>query len=195
MNIYLASKSPRRQSLLKQIGIDFDCINSEIDETLLDDEPPLDYVKRMATEKALAGWANEGRLVEKPLLAADTSVVLGSHVLGKPQNIEDAINMLKTLSGNTHQVITCVTVKSEFEQKTITSITDVTFGQLSDSAINEYVKTGDCFDKAGSYGIQGLAAKFISSISGSYSGVVGLPLFETSKLLEQFNDEPKTRTS
>lgn len=186
MNIYLASKSPRRQSLLQQIGVDFSCIKSEIDESVLNNELALSYVKRMSIEKAVAGWKAAERLLNIPLLAADTSVILGNNILGKPKDSDDASNMLRKLSGKTHQVMTSVTIMTEAMQKTIISQTDVTFSVLSESEIKEYIETGDCLDKAGSYGIQGVAAKFISSISGSYSGVVGLPLFETSQLLEQF---------
>jgi septum formation protein len=194
MKIYLASKSPRRQSLLKQIGIEFVCIKSEIDESVLKGELALDYVKRMASEKAITGWKSSSRIDGMMLLAADTSVILndkilGENILGKPNNAIDASDMLKKLSGNTHQVITCVSVKTEVLQETIASITNVTFATLSEDDIKNYIKTGDCFDKSGGYGIQGYAAKFISFISGSYSGVVGLPLFETSKLLEKFQQK------
>jgi len=188
MHIYLASKSPRRQSLLEQIGVSFDLIDVEIDESTLNGELPLDYVMRMANEKVKAGWLNMGKKSDVPLLAADTSVVLENRILGKPIDKRDAFNMLSLLSGKTHQVITCVSVKNGVKQEMTTSITDVTFCDLSEQQIEFYIDTGDCLDKAGSYGIQGYAARFIKMISGSYSGVVGLPLFETANLLEGFKN-------
>lgn len=186
MHIYLASKSPRRQSLLKQIEISFDCIPVEIDESVREGETPLGYVSRMAYEKAQAGWSDSARRHDIPLLAADTSVILADQIMGKPDDEEQAIKMLKSLSGVTHQVISCVVVKNSQKNELVTSVTDVTFAALSEQQIDYYVNTGDCLDKAGSYGIQGFAASFICTISGSYSGVVGLPLFETTKLLEKF---------
>ena len=186
MHIYLASKSPRRQSLLRQIEVSFDLIEAEINESPLDDEVPLDYVIRMANEKAKAGWKQKERKFDIPLLAADTSVVLQDTILGKPSNRQDAFNMLSMLSGKTHQVISCVAVLNASQQRLATSITDVTFCDLSKQQIESYIENGNCLDKAGSYGIQGYAAKFVENISGSYSGVVGLPLFETAKLLDVF---------
>jgi septum formation protein len=186
MQLYLASKSPRRQALLKQIAISFDCIPVDIDETVKKGETPCDYVSRMAYEKADAGWSHSTRINDIPLLAADTSVVLADQILGKPTDKQDAVNMLKRLSRETHQVISCVVVKNSKKIELVTSITDVSFASLSEQQIQYYVNTGDCMDKAGSYGIQGYAACFVKMISGSYSGVVGLPLFETAKLLEKF---------
>jgi len=187
MKIYLASKSPRRQSLLGQIGIDFQYVFSEIDESPLLNENPIDYVRRMAREKAINGWQNVDRMINMPLLAADTSVVIGNDILGKPVDSGQAFEMLTRLSAHTHQVMTAVAVKDGSRIKMVTSITDVTFDSLTEQQINDYIETKDCFDKAGSYGIQGYAARFISFISGSYSGVVGLPLYETAKLLEEFD--------
>jgi len=183
MHIYLASKSPRRRALLEQIGISFELIEAAINESTQSAELPLDYVQRMAKEKAKMGWQQSDRALNMPLLAADTSVVLNAVILGKPTDKQDAFAMLTRLSGKTHQVITCVAVHKENDLKIATSITDVTFSHLSQQQIDGYIETGDCFDKAGSYGIQGYAARFIQSISGSYSGVVGLPLFETANLL------------
>lgn len=186
MKIYLASKSPRRQSLLTQIGIEFELIQGEIDETPQVDENVIGYVERMAIEKANMGWQSLNRIDERPLLAADTSVILNGNILGKPEDKKHAISMLHQLSGNTHQVITSVSVINSKQQHSATSVTDVCFDSLSAQVIDYYVSTGDCFDKAGSYGIQGFAARFVTSLSGSYSGIVGLPLYETGKLLEQF---------
>ena len=177
MYIYLASKSPRRRSLLEQIGISFELIEAEIDESSQRDELPQDYVMRMAKEKASKGWQQSARKLNIPLLAADTSVVLDDVILGKPENKSEAFTMLSQLSGKTHQVITCVAVHSVHDLQIATSVTDVAFSDLSQQQIDDYIEMGDCFDKAGSYGIQGYAARFIKNISGSYSGVVGLPLF------------------
>jgi septum formation protein len=186
MQIYLGSKSPRRQSLLSQIGVDFECLSVEIDESVRDNELVKDYVERMAKEKAEAAWLLEERSQYWPLLSADTCIALEGQILGKPEDTDSAKLMLSYLSNKTHQVLTSVAIKMGSQLKVVTSITDVTFGILSSGAINNYVKTGDCMDKAGSYGIQGYAARFVSHISGSYSGVVGLPLYETARLLESF---------
>ncbi len=186
MHIYLASKSPRRQSLLNQIAISFDCIDVDIDESVGIDELPYDYACRMAKEKAQAGWDNSERSLNYPLLAADTCVVLANQIMGKPNSQQEARNMLNQLSGNVHQVITSVTVRDQHQHKTVSSVTEVTFAPLNTEQIEYYIGTGDCMDKAGSYGIQGFAARFIKHISGSYTGVVGLPLFETANLLEEF---------
>ncbi len=186
MQLYLASKSPRRQDLLNQLNISFECLNIEIDESVEKNETPIDYVSRMAHNKAYQGWIVESRIENIPLLAADTCVVLGDNILGKPQNRDEACEMLRLLSGETHQVMTSVVIRSRIKIKSSISITDVSFDVLSDKLINYYVDSGECFDKAGSYAIQGIAARFVSHLSGSYSGVVGLPLYETSKLLEQF---------
>jgi len=186
MKIYLASKSPRRRSLLSQIDVEYTCVEGEIDETPLENEKPLDYVTRMAKEKACCGWEDPCRQKHIPLLAADTSVIFDDEILGKPENKEQAFAMLKKLSGNTHQVITAVAVKKDMKEKLVVSTTHVTFDSLSDDIINRYISSGDCFDKAGAYGIQNYAARFVKSISGSYTGVVGLPLCETANLLESF---------
>ncbi len=186
MPIYLASRSPRRQSLLAQIEVTFECLPVDIDESVNKVETPFEYVNRMAYQKAIAGWSNRKRILDIPLLAADTSVVLGDQILGKPLDRPDAINMLTKLSGQTHQVITCVAIKHDQKIERVTSITDVTFASLSERQIDYYVTSGDCLDKAGSYGIQGYAASFVKTISGSYSGVVGLPLYEVARLLQNF---------
>jgi len=186
MHIYLASKSPRRQSLLQQINVSFELIDAEIDESPFENELPLDYVNRMAKEKAIKGWKHINRTLSLPLLAADTSVVLKDVILGKPRDKQNAFEMLNNLAGKTHQVITCVAVVNDNQQHFAQSITDVSFCELSPRQIEDYIEQGECLDKAGSYGIQGYAAKFIQKISGSYSGVVGLPLFETANLLDSF---------
>ena len=193
--IILASKSPRRQALLTQIGVDFVTLDNEIDESVLDNEEPLAYVNRMAEEKARSAWENSkitsiSHYQQRFLLAADTSVVLGSNILGKPENLQQANQTLARLSGNTHQVITAVALAKLVNDKLSltleTSVTKVTFATLSQQMIDDYCLNGEGLDKAGSYAIQGLGAKFVRYIEGSYTGVVGLPLFETSVLLEDY---------
>jgi len=198
--IYLASKSPRRQTLLRQINIDFELIDSEIDESDNNNEKPLHYVRRMSIEKARAGWISNKRVNNFVVLAADTSIAIADRILGKPTNRKNAYEMLMMLSNKTHQVITCVSViydsKSSLKEinvkdvnnmniETIDSITNVSFMKLSDQDIEEYLETNEWQDKAGSYAIQGYVAKYIKIIEGSYSGVVGLPLYETSQLLNR----------
>lgn len=189
MKIYLASKSPRRRELLEQIQVDYECLSSEIDESVTAGELPLDYVQRMATSKAVAGWASKDRVLKMPLLAADTSVVVDQNILGKPEDREQAYIMLKLLAGRTHKVMTSVAMTNGENLQLNTSVTKVTFSDLTEQMVEQYIDTGDCFDKAGGYGIQGFAAQFVTSISGSYSGVVGLPLYETSILLGKFSEE------
>jgi len=186
MSIYLASKSPRRQELLKQIGIKFICLNAEIDESPIAGEEPIRYVQRMATEKANAGWNHPQRCEQRTLIAADTSVVLDGIIMGKPVSNVQARIMLENLSEKTHQVITSVAITDGFKADEITNITNVTFCKLPTELIEYYVGSGECADKAGAYAIQGFAARFVKFISGSYSGVVGLPLYETSQLLQKF---------
>jgi len=186
MKIYLASRSPRRRELLDQINIAYRCVSGDINESVLPNEPALDYVERMALSKAKAGWNDTNRASVIPLLAADTAVVLNEQILGKPADRSEAQSMLNMLSGTTHQVMTSVAVMNGTKLKLSTSVTQVKFANLTDADIDYYIEIGDCFDKAGGYGIQGYAAKFVRSINGSYSGVVGLPLYETSELLSQF---------
>ena len=192
-DLYLASQSPRRRELLTQVGISFDVLDVDIDETEKDNESAEDYVIRLAREKAITGWNVEKSKI-KPVLGSDTAVVINGVILGKPDNDADAVRMLGLLSGKTHQVMTAVAlVKSvtsdtqldQYELSSTISVSDVTFKVLSDREIEQYVKSGECHDKAGSYAIQGLAAAFITHLSGSYSGVMGLPLFETVELLNK----------
>jgi nucleoside triphosphate pyrophosphatase len=186
LKVYLASKSPRRKELLLQIGVEFECLSADIDESVRNNEAPLDYVERIAQSKAVAGWSSNARKQEIPLVAADTSVVVGEQILGKPKSRQHAIQMLNMLSDNTHLVMTCVVVTNGLKTVNKTSVTEVKFAKLKEQQMLDYIATGDCFDKAGGYGIQGYAARFIESINGSYSGVVGLPVFETAQILEQF---------
>ena len=186
--IYLASQSPRRAELLGQIGVPFSKVRCEIDETPQAGESPSGYVQRMAREKVRAGWQqlSEQKQPLKPLLAADTSVVCDQKILGKPENRQDAFNMLSLLSGRRHQVMTAVAVTDGRDECFRLVVTDVEFNSLSADMINRYIQTGEPEDKAGSYGIQGLGAVLVASINGSYSGVVGLPLAETAGLLGRF---------
>ncbi len=186
--IYLASQSPRRAELLRQIGVAFEQLVCEIDETPYPDEQPADYVLRMAREKASAGWQKvlAGGLQIRPLLAADTTVVHRGVILGKPVDETDTRRMLTLLSGNTHQVLTAVSVTDGQKCHVELSATDVVFRELSDQLIEDYIASGEPSDKAGAYGIQGYGAVLVGGITGSYSGVVGLPLMEAAQLLADF---------
>lgn len=191
-DLYLGSQSPRRVDLLTQQGLRLRQIIQPIDETVLAGESATVYTERLAQEKARAAWqivaANLWPL--KPLLTADTTVVVDGLILGKPCSTAEAKAMLKRLSGRTHQVVTAVCVivgeGATPPLKTRVSTSDVTFKVLTDQEIDAYLATNDAYDKAGSYGIQGRAGVFIQHISGSFTGVMGLPLFETAQLLAEF---------
>ncbi len=184
--IILASQSPRRVALLKQIGIDCLVMPADIDETPLSDEPPSDYVLRLAEQKASAIVTKlNGQHANLLILAADTTVALGNAIFGKPENEADAFNMLKKLSGSTHQVHTAIAAAFKGKLETAINTTQVTIMPLSDAMITEYIATGEPTDKAGSYAIQGLAGTWISHIEGSYTGVMGLPVHETALLLDK----------
>jgi septum formation protein len=181
-DIYLASASPRRRELLKQIGIESKFVPVDVDETPKTGEPPTDYVLRLAHAKAEAA----NRLLDHPplpILAADTAVVLGDQILGKPRNRSRGIDMLRQLSGTRHEVLTAVVLIAD-KVETRLSRSLVTFRKISDREARGYWDSGEPGDKAGGYAIQGQAAVFISGLSGSYSGVMGLPLFETAELLQ-----------
>jgi len=180
--LILASASPRRSELLHQLGIRHLIKSVDIDETPWRHESPLAYVERVANEKSAACRA---LLTEDlPVLAADTSVVCDGQILGKPQDSEDAIRMLSLLSGRSHQVYSAVSLRGDRHRQAV-SVTEVRFRPLSRDEIIAYWHTGEPCDKAGAYAIQGLASVFIESINGSFSGVMGLPLFETAQLLAQ----------
>jgi len=192
--IYLASKSPRRRELLKQIGVHYELLmmrehapRIDVDESPLDGETAHVYVQRVVRLKAETAlkMMRHRRLPVRPILTADTTVTLDGHILGKPVDKADAQRMLSQLSGQSHQVLTAVAVATEDEIKQIMVASFVTFGKLSEEEIKRYVDTGEPMDKAGAYAVQGIAAKFISKLSGSYSGVMGLPLYETAALLRQ----------
>lgn len=178
--IILASASPRRSELLKQIGIRHSIRTVDIDETPLPGESPLVYVERVAAEKSAACRAVLNQ--DLPVLSADTSVVCDGHIMGKPENREHAIAMLSRLSGRTHQVYSAVSLRGDRHWLAV-SVSEVTFRPLSQAEIVAYWHTGEPCDKAGAYAIQGLGGIFIESITGSFSGVMGLPLFETAQLL------------
>lgn len=193
--IYLASKSPRRRELLRQVGVHFEILllrdasarQADVSEMPLPDELPDAYVQRVTKEKAAAAWNMMlmRKLPIRPVLAADTTVVLDGVIFGKPASRNQAHAMLSGLSGKTHQVFTSIAVHFHEHQLERTQISEVTFCTLTAQQINHYCDSQEPYDKAGGYGIQGSAAQFISHISGSYSGIMGLPLFETAQLLSE----------
>ena len=182
IQIILASASPRRKELLDQIKVSYQVYPVDLDETPLPNEKPLAYVRRLAAEKSAACVAQ--LKTDKPVLAADTSVILGDVIMGKPQSQDDATAMLSQLSGRTHQVYSAISLRGR-EHSQAVSITEVKFRRLTHQEILDYWFTGEPLDKAGSYAIQGLGGIFVESIVGSFSGVVGLPLFETAQLLSK----------
>jgi len=195
--IYLASRSPRRRELLKQIGVNFESLlvredlrrGVDVDETPLPDESAGIYALRIARAKAaiaLAQIAQRG-LPQKPVLAADTTIVFEDGIIGKPEDGQHAARILRTLSGREHQVITAVAVALRDQVETQISVSSVWFRELSDAEIRRYVASGEALDKAGAYAVQGRAASFVTRIDGSYSGIMGLPLAETADLLQRFN--------
>ena len=185
MNIILASQSPRRKELLERMGIrDFETISPNVDESVFHGLPPEELVRRLSAEKAaaVAGKAGEDAIV----IAADTVVALEGAVLGKPADELDAFKMLSALSGVRHQVYTGVTVCRGGEKQTAHEVTDVTFRELSEREIEDYIATGEPMDKAGAYGIQGYGALLIQGISGDYYNVMGLPVCRLSGMLSRF---------
>jgi septum formation protein len=180
--IYLASRSPRRRQLLEQIGVRYQTLDVDIDESRRKGEAPYDYVCRLAQEKAGRGWAILDAAVRAPVLGADTVVVVDDEILGKPADVAAAETMLARLSGHTHEVLTAVTLANE-KQRTRLSRSLVTLRSSTPSERAAYCTTGEPLDKAGAYAIQGLGAVFVEKLDGSFSGVMGLPLFETAELL------------
>jgi septum formation protein len=201
--IYLASRSPRRRELLTQIGVRYHLllfrgephVDEEVGEAPLANEAPEAYVERVARAKAEAGWRRvlQRNLPHAPVLAADTTVALGTRILGKPADRDEAAQMLEALSGQTHEVLTAVTLKHDERIEHALSRSEVRFKPLTREEIRQYVASGECDDKAGAYAIQGRAARFVIELRGSYTGVMGLPLYETSQLLEKFG--PRERRS
>jgi nucleoside triphosphate pyrophosphatase len=191
--LYLASKSPRRAALLAQLAVEFEPLllreaagrPRDVVEEALDAEPAAHYVERMARTKAQIGWQRmqNRKLAERPVLGADTEVVLDGDVFGKPRDAADAVRMIRRLSGRTHQVLTAVALRYRDRPDVEVSVSKVTLRRLGAAEIERYVATGEPLDKAGAYAVQGRAAAFVSRLEGSYTGVVGLPLFETATLL------------
>ena len=181
--IILASASPRRRELLAQIGVDFDTLAVEADENPRPDEDPVQYVRRVAAEKSLLGQQSCGTTL--PVLGADTEVVLDGEVFGKPNGFEQAQDMLQRLSGREHTVLSAVSLRLLDRHWQALSISRVSFRRINAAEINAYWASGEPLGKAGGYAIQGLGAVFVAKLSGSYSGVMGLPLFETAGLLRE----------
>lgn len=184
--LYLASGSPRRRELLAQIGVPFTSLITSIDETALPNESAHGYVERLAREKAHAGWASLASVADAVVLGADTAVVLDGRILGKPRDQADGVAMLQSLAGREHQVLTAVALAAADRVESCVVISQVSFRALHPGEAEAYWATGEPQDKAGGYGIQGLAAVFVSQLQGSYSAVVGLPLCETAHLLGAF---------
>lgn len=193
--IYLASKSPRRRELLRQVGVEFELLSlrsdpgrgPDVSEDARPGEAPLDYVARVARDKGAFAWKILAlrRMPLRPVLSADTTVTIDGRILGKPANSDEAAAMLESLSGRTHQVLTSVALHHIDLAEQITQVSNVRFATLSPATIKAYCATPEPYDKAGAYGIQGLAALFIEHIEGSHSGIMGLPVFETARLLQK----------
>jgi septum formation protein len=182
--ILLASGSPRRRELLRQLGVTFEVRAADIDESVIDGETPREHVIRLSREKASAGFSLCGSGM--PALGSDTIVLLNDEILGKPGSRAEAENMLKRLSGSTHQVYSAVALALDRDKVMDTlNITAVTFAKIPDTWISQYCQTDEPMDKAGAYAVQGGTGQYISRIEGSYSGVMGLPLFETAELLRR----------
>lgn len=181
--IYLASASPRRSALLAQIGVAHQVTPVALDESVAGDEPPDEYVTRLAALKTETLWRSLPVDARLPVLGSDTSVVVDRTILGKPTDESDCLRMLRLLSGRTHQVHTAVAVRSAVGSEVRLSVSDVTFRNLTTTEMQAYWRSGEPADKAGGYAIQGRGAIFIRHIAGSYSGIMGLPLFETAELL------------
>ncbi|MFL6716501.1 MAG: Maf family protein [Burkholderiaceae bacterium] len=193
--IYLASKSPRRRELLRQIGVEFELLllrentarGPDVPELVLPGETPLAYVERVTREKVETACDTmlSRRLPVRPVLTADTTVTLDGRILGKPASVAEAMDMLRLLSGRTHQVLTSIALRRDADFWQMTHRSEVTFDTLSDETMHAYCALPEPYDKAGGYAIQGRAAQFIRHIAGSHSGIMGLPLFETTQLLQQ----------
>ncbi len=195
--IYLASRSPRRRELLRQIGVRFELLvfrdgergeDADVDETPYPGEAVERYVERLALTKAQAGFRRLRwrHLPNLPVLAADTTLELNGQIIGKPESADDARTILERLSGREHRVLTAIAMSDGERTRSALSVSQVRFRKLEADEIRSYIGTGEPLDKAGAYGIQGRAAIFIEDIRGSYSGIMGLPLFETAQLLDTF---------
>lgn len=184
--LYLASQSPRRRQLLEQLGMSFNVLDVEVPEVRAVDEPAHDYISRVAREKAGAGLLQVIGNAGARVLGADTEVVLGDRVFGKPEDAAQASAMLRELAGRMHYAVTAVWLVDGGHEARAISVSEVTFADLDDAEIDAYVATGEPFGRAGGYAIQGHAGAFVRHLSGSYSGVMGLPLYETARLLREF---------
>ncbi len=195
--VYLASRSPRRRELLSQIGVRFHLLlfrarpgePAEVDENPLEGEAPDAYVVRLARAKAEAGWRRmlQRNLPPGPILAADTTVAVDGRIYGKPVSREDAAAMLRVFAGRAHEVLTAAALKYHDWLESVVARSEVRFKPLSEEEIAQYVASGECDDKAGAYAIQGRAARYVVELRGSYSGVMGLPLYETGQLLDRLS--------
>jgi septum formation protein len=182
--VYLASSSPRRRELLRQIGVAYRLLEADVDETARPGEEPESYVMRVARAKADAAWPRREAGSGAAVLAADTAVILQGAILGKPRDSADAVSMLLRLSGRTHQVLSALALRHERGVASRISRSAVTFRSIDAAEAQRYWETGEARDKAGGYGVQGFGAVFVAELRGSYSGVMGLPLFETALLLD-----------
>jgi len=191
--LHLSSRSPRRSELLARLGYAFGVLELDLPEHRQPGEPAEEYVRRVAREKAGAGLMQVVATPGAVVLAADTEVILDDDVFGKPRDAADAAAMLQRLSGRTHLVVSAVSVVSPAREAQAVSRSEVTFATLDRADIDAYLSTGEWDGKAGAYGIQGRAQVFIEHLSGSYSGVMGLPLFETARLLQAFDIRPGTQ--
>src|SRR5574343_1246455 len=200
MRLYLASRSPRRRELLHQMGVEFDTIafgdgmhkDPEVDETPFPGEDPVVYVERVTRAKAEFGIAllAERHLPMRPVLSADTTLEFNGDIIGKPVDMADAAAILRRLSGQTHRVLTGVAVNHLGHTEYLLSTSEVRFREIDDEEIRHYVMSGEPMDKAGAYGIQGRAGLFVEHLSGSYTGVMGLPVCETGELLKRLGFRP-----
>ena len=188
--LYLASKSPRRRELLGRLGVEFGLIDLDIPEQRQPGEAAVDYVVRVAREKAAAGLAQVPGDASARVLGSDTEVILDDEVFGKPDDATHARAMLRRLSGRTHQVVSAVSLLSHVNEYHAVSMSQVAFAELDDATIDAYVAGGDAFGKAGAYAIQGLAEIFVTRLEGSHSAVMGLPMRETARLLAKFGLGP-----
>lgn len=186
-SIYLASRSPRRRELLAQIGVGFELVAAAVDESVRAGERPADFVTRLALAKAAAGVSALDGRPARPVLAADTDVVVDGRILGKPASREECLDILDLLSGRVHEVYSAVAVSDGQRSESALSISRVHMRVITPAEAEAYWATGEPADKAGAYGIQGHGAVFVRHLEGSYSGVMGLPLFETAALLQNFN--------
>jgi septum formation protein len=184
VDVYLASASPRRKELLQQLGVRFAVQVADVPEIVQSGESAYEFVQRLAYEKANKVWLSLTKVQRRPVVGADTAVVIDEHILGKPVSREHALEMLGLLSGRTHQVLTAVAVVSQ-QDSVCVNVSSVRFRVLGKDEIEAYWRTGEPADKAGAYAIQGYAAAFIEHLNGSYTGVMGLPLYETASLLRQ----------